>query len=432
MERACAIVAPGTGEGKTLVSLAITRALCDMGYDVAAFKAGPDFIDAKLYELSSGTRARNVDLWLDGEAHVRAELDRAANRGAAVVLEGMMGLFDGDDSGSTSTAHIAALVDMPVILVIDGWRVSQTAAAIALGCASMKPHVRLAGIVLNRRGGEGHVQAVRRACESVGIPLLATLPYNASWTMPERHLGIDTTTMDQMRDAIGEVSAELRKTLDFKGFFGTPSALRSSVTNEPNDGPTIAYANDDALWFTYPQTLDALRAAGARCVPFSPLRDASLPPNTRGLWLGGGYPESYAAELAANVSLRKQIADFAAQGAPVYAECGGMMYLADAMETPEGRFPMVGALRGETSIARPSLHIGYRTARTTRDSVLEDAGTELRAYEFHYASGELDELPAYECDGDRGAWRDNIVASFLHRRFFTGDAAIARFVQAAR
>src|SRR5579872_478101 len=431
MRRACVVSTAGTGEGKTLVALALTHALAADGYDVAPFKVGPDFIDAKLYEQSCGQRARNLDLWLDGETRVLTELQRAHERGAAIVLEGMMGLHDGDDEGATSTAHIAAAADIPVVLVIDGWRVSQTAAAIALGCASMAPRVHLLGVILNRCGGASHADAVRRACANVGIELLATLPYDATWTMPERHLGLDVRNTTPMRTAIEAAAEILRRQIDLRAIFGEPQPS-SPHAGPPVHGPTIAHADDDALWFTYPQTLEALRAAGANCVAFSPLRDASLPPNTAGVWLGGGYPEAHGAALARNVTLRREIATLAAEGSPIYAECGGMMYLAQELETPDGCFPMVGALRGRTSIASPALHIGYRKARATRDSVLDDAGTAFHAYEFHYATGALDELPAYECETDRGAWRPNILASFLHRRFFVGDATIARFVERAR
>src|SRR5262249_15467661 len=159
--------------------------------------------------------------------------------------------------------------------------------------------------------------------------------------------------------------------LDLRAFFGQPAHSEDASNETQQSGPTIAYAADDALWFTYPQTLDALRDAGARCVPFSPLHDAALPEGTAGLWLGGGYPESHANALAENASLRSQIRERIAGGMPVYAECGGMMYLADAVETESGVFPMVGALRGRTSIASPRLHIGYRRAVAARDSILD-------------------------------------------------------------
>ena len=428
MKRAYAVVAAGTGEGKTLVALALARALARAGYSVAPFKSGPDFLDARLYEASCGQRARNVDLWLDGPERVTAELTRASSRGSAIVLEGMMGLFDGDDTGTTSTAHILSENDIPALLVVDGWRMSQTAAAIALGCAAMQPRVRIAGVILNRAGGAAHVAAVRRACVNAGVQWMAAIPYNARWTMPERHLGIDVRAFPALTETIDEIAETLGTQLDLAAMFGAPAAVNAE-TEEDEGGPMIAYAADDALWFTYPQTLDALRNAGAHCVPFSPLHDCALPHGTAGLWLGGGYPESHASELAENEQLRREIAERITGGMPAYGECGGMMYLAEELETGSGTFPMVGALRGRTSIAAPKLHIGYRRASAARNSILDVGGDTFAAYEFHYASGTLDETPAYESDGDHGAWREHVVASFLHRRFFPGDASIRRFVE---
>ena len=190
----------------------------------------------------------------------------------------------------------------------------------------------------------------------------------------------------------------------------------------------IAVAEDEAFWFTYPQTLDALHAAGARTAPFSPLADAALPPQTQAIWLGGGYPETHAAQLSQNEPMRAQIASAHARGVPIYAECGGMMYLAESLETREGRFAMCGVLRGGTSIAQPTLTIGYREFTAARDSLLDRAGDAIRAYEFHYASANLREQPAYEGTGDRGAWQERVLASFAHRRFFPGDSPSCRFV----
>jgi len=192
---------------------------------------------------------------------------------------------------------------------------------------------------------------------------------------------------------------------------------------------TIAVADDPALWFTYPETIEALEHAGARAVAFSPLRDNAIPPDAKGLWLGGGYPEAHAPQLAKNEPMRRSIASAVEAGIPVYAECGGMMYLAEEIETADGVFPMCGALRGRTSIAQPRLRIGYRRARALHDSICDSAGDDLRAYEFHYASEALSEEPAYTVEDSRaGAWRPHVLASFLHRHFLAGDPAIERFV----
>ncbi len=427
MQNALGIVAIGTGEGKTLVALALARALARGGYAVAPFKVGPDFLDARLYEVACGLRARNLDLYLDGAERVRDELAHAERDGRAVVVEGMMGLFDGDDEGATSSAHVLALAEMPALLVVDGWRMSQSAAAVALGCAAMQPRVALRGVILNRSGGGAHERAVRRACEAAGIPLLAALPYDAGWAIPERHLGLAVDGLPGLDAMLDAVAARLAEQLDLHALFGRPQAPAPAPA-APSSGPTIAYAADEALWFTYPQTLDAL-AQLARPVPFSPLRDRELPPGTRGIWLGGGYPETHAAALEANVAMRAAIRDAAASGVPIYAECGGYMYLADALETAQGRHAMAGVLRGSTTIAQPRLTIGYRSLRAAHATLFDDAGETVRGYEFHSASSAIDEPPAYDGPGDRGALGADLLAGFLHRRFFPGDRTIWRFVE---
>jgi cobyrinic acid a,c-diamide synthase len=427
------VAALGTGEGKTLVALGLARALARANYTVAPFKAGPDYLDARLYQAACGSRAINVDLWLDGEPRVTRALAAARERGCAVVLEGMMGLFDGDDAGETSTAHIAAAAGLPVVLVADGWRMSQSAAAAALGAMQMHPRVRIAGLILNRAGGASHAAAVRRACESAGVRFLAWLPHDPAWTLPERALGLDVRTLrpgDALLDAVADA---LDAQIDLGAWFGPPCAVADdAAANGGNGGPVVAYADDDALWFTYPQTLAALHAAGAHPVPFSPLHDATLPPRTAALWLGGGYPETHARELSENRAMRDQVCDAHASGVAIYAECGGMMYLGRSLATSDGVFPMAGVVRCHSTMADPRLTIGYRELRATRDSLLDRAGDAVRAYEFHYARAQVDELPAYEGAGDRGAWRERLVAGFAHRRFFTGDAVICRFVESLR
>lgn len=425
------VAAPGTGEGKTLVGLGLAALAVRRARRVQPFKVGPDYIDARLYEAACGRPARNVDLWLDGAQRVRANVEGALQNADCAVFEGMMGLFDGDESGQTSSAHVAVLLDVPVVLVIDLWRCSQTAAAVALGCAQMQPQVRLAGVILNRTAGGSHERAVRAAFAQVGIAVLASLPYRQSWTIPERHLGLAAQRPAHAAGIIAEVADVLGSQLGLEKLLGSPPATHPSEPprRTPRERVRIAVARDDAFWFLYCETLEALERAGAELVYVSPLDDEGLPPGVRGLWLCGGYPESFAARLARNARMRAAVAKCVADGLPVYAECGGMMYLAQELETADGVYPMAGALRGRTSIAAARLHIGYREAVAARDSILDRRGTPIRAYEFHYASGSLDEPAAYTCgDATQGAWRENVVASFLHRRFLPGDAAVARFV----
>ncbi len=426
---AVGVSAIGTGEGKTLIALGLTRALARAGYAIASFKAGPDYLDAQLYLYACGARARNLDLWLDGNELVTRELQRAREHGAVSVVEGMMGLFDGDELGETSSAHIFSGNRVPVIVVVDGWRMSQSAAAVALGCMHASPRVEVLGVVLNRCAGESHERAVRQACEREGIRLLATLPYDSRFVMPERHLGINVSAVTGLTDVLDRVADMLSEQLDLAALFGTPHAAAETNVTTPA-GPVVAYANDEALSFTYPQTLDAL-AQIAKLVPFSPLRDRRLPAGTAAVWLGGGYPEAYAEELSSNETLLRELRDAVRSGVPVYAECGGMMLLAQTMETSEGRFPMAGAIGVDVSIAQPRLAIGYRTMNASGTNVMDRDGDAIRGYEFHYASARYTEEPAYT-GADPGVRRARTLASFVHRRFHEGDQTLCRFIESAR
>jgi cobyrinic acid a,c-diamide synthase len=427
------VTAAGSGHGKTLVSLALCAALRNAGVRVQPYKCGPDYIDARFYERVAGRPAYNVDLWLDGEDGLRAHVAATRGDAEALLFEGMMGLFDGDNDGRGSTAAIAEVLGAPVIAVLDCWAASQTAAAVALGLRDFDPRIRLAGVVLNRVGGEGHEAAVRNACESAGIRVLFAVPNDPKFSAADRLLGLDPQAVERRAEAVEELARTIASRLDVRTTFaGAPAPRASGPPVTRARTVRIAYAHDDAFWFTYPETLDALRLAGAEPVPFSPLHDAALPPETRGLWIGGGYPENYGPELTANAPLRGAIAAAVAKGLPTYAECGGMMYLAETLETPSGRFEMVGAVRGGTSMLQPRLHLGYRVATTLADTPLDPAGTSVRGYEFHYASASLGEpVAAYAYDDHPdGVSRPHVLAAFLHRHFLPGDPSIARFVAA--
>lgn len=426
------ISAPGTGEGKTLICSALARAFVLRGIRVQPYKIGPDYIDGRFYDQIAGRPAYNVDLWLDGERKTRDHID--ATRGDAQILlfEGMMGLYDGDDEGSTSTAHVARLLDAPVVLVMDCWRASQTIAAVALGLRSYDPAVRILGIILNRVGGEAHERAIRTACAAHSLPILATTSYDPALQLEERRLGLDTRSIATRVTAIERLARHFACEVGLEPLYSLVSEGRSNT--QPPSAPTcarIAYAHDGAFWFTYPETLEALRQSGAELVPFSPLADEQLPSNVCGLWIGGGYPEDVAAELESNHPMRSAIAKAIAAGMPTYAECGGMMYLAERLTTKDGTFTMVGALRGVTSIDEPTLTIGYRSARIVASTPFDEARATIRGYEFHYARATLDETPAYSFEDGRtdGASRPTLLAGFVHRHFVPGDPSIERFVQ---
>ena len=448
------VTAAASGCGKTLVTLALCKALVDLGARVQPFKVGPDYIDARFYERVAGRAAHNLDLWLDGEDAVRAHAVATSGDADVTLCEGMMGLFDGANDGSGSTAAVAHAIGARIIAVIDCGAASQTAAAVALGLRDFDPSLAFAGVVLNRIAGDAHEAAVRDAFAKAGIAVLAVVRTDAAYEAADRRLGLDPAAVARRADAVTALATQLCAHADLRRAFAlspapsapsstsTPSAATSATRRVANAGmrqrssershARIAYANDAAFWFTYPETLAALDEAGASLVPFSPLHDEGLPEAIDGVWLGGGYPEEFVAELEGNAALRAELADALASGLPAYAECGGMMYLAETLVTERGRFAMVGALRGETTIAEPRLHIGYRDVRALADTPLDACGDTFRAYEFHYASAQLMEpIAAYAVGASHeGAVRGNIVASFLHRHFLPGSDAIARFVAA--
>ena len=436
---ALVVTAAGSGQGKTLVTLALCKTLRNAGIRVQPYKIGPDYIDARFYERVAGRPAYNVDLWLDGPDGVRANVAATCGDARVLVFEGMMGLFDGATDGTGSTADVAALLDASVVAVVDCGASSQTAAAVAFGLRAFDPRLRFAGAVLNRIAGDDHERAVRDACARAGIPVLATVRTDAAYAAAERRLGLDPQAVVRREGAVDALAARLGAALDLHALLQAPSMTRTLASTAAIQPPTarrarIAYADDDAFWFTYAETLEALRAAGADLTPFSPLRDDALPAGTQGVWLGGGYPEEHAPELAANVAMRASLRGALRAGVPAYAECGGLMYLAESLETPSGTYAMAGALAGSTSMREPRLHIGYRRARVLADTPLDPAAALVKGYEFHFASAALREpVGAYAWDGSverDGALRGNVVAAFLHRHFLPGCLAPARFVAA--
>lgn len=428
------ISSAGTSAGKTLVGQALCAALRSVGKRVQPYKIGPDYIDARFYERVAGRPAYNVDLWLDGAHGIRAHV--AATRGDADILlfEGMMGLYDGDDEGQSTSADVAKALDAHVIVVLDLWTASQTGAAVALGLRNYDPDVRIAGVILNRVGGIAHERAVRSACAAQNIAVLGSVPYDAAYLAADRRLGLDPDALERRFAAVEHLGDHIAREWDLGPFTNVTedsSAVDVMTASPGAHRVRVAYANDRAFWFTYPETLEALRLAGAELVPFSPLDDAHLPAGTDGLWIGGGYPEDFAGELEANASMRRSIADAYASGVPTYAECGGLMYLADSLETVDGSYGMCGVVRGTTSMREPRLHMGYRTARSCRDSPLDAQAAGLRGYEYHYATSSLSlDSPAYafEENAHEGRAEPTLLASFLHRHFLPGSTSVDRFI----
>jgi cobyrinic acid a,c-diamide synthase len=443
------IAGVSSGVGKTTVTLGILEALRRRGVTVQGFKVGPDFIDPGFHALATGRHAYNLDGWMCGHEHVVTTVARRAADADLAVVEGVMGCFDGLEGASEagSTAEIAKWLGAPVVLVLDAGAVARSAAAVLLGFERFDPDVELAGVIFNRAGGPVHRQwlrdAVARSCKS---RVLGALPHERALVLPERHLGLVTA-------AEGGYSAELRGRLaelieqhvDVDALLG---AARSRVERQPADpgmparraAVTIAVARDEAFQFYYRENLEALEEAGARIVYWSPLRAGALP-EADGLYLGGGYPELYGSTLSANGAMRRQVRGFAESGRPLYAECGGLMYLAESLTDPEGAtWPMVGLLAASARMKRGGLTIGYREVEITAPSPLGPAGTRARGHEFHRSR--LTRVPdsiarVYSIsDGSGAAPRaegfaaGRALMSYVHLHFGSNPALAGSFVSA--
>jgi cobyrinic acid a,c-diamide synthase len=448
------LAAPMSGSGKTTLTAGLIAALTARGLRVAPFKAGPDYIDPTYHALAAGRPCYNLDPWLLPAERIAASF---AHRSADVdiaIIEGVMGLFDGysgtDDSGST--AHIARLLDAPVLLVLDVSAMARSAAAIVRGFRDFDPRVRIAGVLLNRVGGPKHAQLAKEAIESqTGLPVVGYLERDEQLLLPERHLGlIPTQEPGRWREWLNTVRAKIETTVNIEQILEL--AGHASPLPESDDDPfaalvpgaraVIAVARDAAFNFLYEDNLDLLCAAGAEIVFFSPLTDCAVPRGAQAIYLCGGFPELYAADLSTNASMRGSLRVAHAAGLPIYAECGGLMYLTEAICDLNGAiWPMVGLLPGLSAMT-PRLTLGYRSFRALRDGWLWRAGEMMRGHEFHHSvwQGRPAHLPfAYEFSPDtflreprpEGACVGNLLASYTHLHFLSRPELAARFVMAA-
>lgn len=450
------LAAPMSGSGKTTITAGLIAALTGRGLTVAPFKCGPDYIDPGYHALAAGRACFNLDAWLTPPDQIAGILARRSAGADLAIIEGVMGLFDGysgdDDTGSS--AHIARLTSTPVVVVLDARAMARTAAALIAGLRDFDRRLTIAGVILNRVGSPRHARMVQDAVEgSAGVPVLGFLQRDDTLALPERHLGlIPVAEPGRWQAWLNEVRVRIEATIDLERIVAlaraAPSLDEGAITLPPLErvasgrAPVIAVARDEAFSFLYEDNLDLLRAAGADTAFFSPLRDTTLPDETAAIYLCGGFPELYAEALSANRALMRAIRAAIDAGTPVYAECGGLMYLTEAIANAEGRvFPMVGALGGR-SVMTPRLTLGYRTARAECDTWLWRKGEMLRGHEFHYSTWEdrPERLPwLYTCLPDamrpatftEGAVINNTLASYIHIHFLACPQAAQRFVAAA-
>ena len=431
MARCLVISAPASGAGKTTLTLALARAYRDRGLTVQCFKSGPDYIDPAFHAAATGRTSVNLDSW----AMTRDTIHSLAARGAdadLILAEGSMGLFDGvavpGATGTGASADLAAMMGWPVLLVLDPSGQAQTAAAVAAGLRDFRPGVRLAGVVLNRIASPRHEDLVRRALESVAIPVLGALPRHAPIAMPERHLGlVQAEEQTRLSDLIAEAARLIAERIDLDALLRlsqcdwTAQRLLAGAGVTP-PGQCIALARDAAFSFIYPHMLEGWHAAGAELLPFSPLADEGPDADADVCWLPGGYPELHAGRLAANDGFRQTLLAFA-ETRPVHGECGGYMVLGTGLVDAAGtRHAMTGLLGLETSFAKRRMHLGYRLAELAVPIPGLPAQSRLRGHEFHYASilAQPDAPLASVRDAtgtavaETGSYRGRVTGTFFH------------------
>ncbi len=446
------IAGTSSGVGKTTIATGLTYALHRRGLKVQPFKCGPDYIDPGYLSLAAGEPCHNLDSWMLPEPNLK-ELFAYFNRGKDLALvEGVMGLYDGHRKagGGGSTSQIARLIGAPVILILNIAKMSESAAAMALGYCTYDPDVKVSGIILNQVGSPSHLRSAKTAVEDrCGIPVVGYLPKAANLTLPERHLGLvpvaerggEKSFLDELADLIEE-HIDLDLLLDL-----ARRAPDFPLTEKPGLFPIepmaprcrIAVAKDEAFNFYYQANIELLRVWGAEIVYFSPVSDAALPQGTNGVYIGGGFPEVFLRELEGNTPMKVSIRQAVAEGLPVYAECGGLMYLSAGIADFQGqRYDMVGLLPGCCEMQNKLQRLGYTTAQALHSTPLAEKDQSLRGHLFHWSRLDAPDKntaayriiePKEQLEGFVLGPKNNLLASYLHLHFGSDPRLAKRFIQ---
>ena len=416
------IAATHSGAGKTTITLGLIATLKSMGYRVQPFKVGPDFIDTGLHSLVAERTSRNLDPWMCGSDYVRRVFRRSLKGAQVGLIEGVMGVLDGAEA---SSASVAAMLGVPVVLVVDARSSAESVALPVRGLMEIRRDIKLAGVILNRMGSKRHLELTERAIKKhCGIPVLGCLRADREIEIPGRHLGLYTAEDGWINDDFLERLKEQIKTgIDIK-------RLLELTTMDFNDEPygeeapkkekqcRIAVARDRAFCFYYEDNLEMLSNQGAELIYFSPLKDSEVPP-ADALYIGGGYPELYARRLSQNHSMLQSIKDFSEKGGVVYAECGGFMYLTQGIEDDRGRFfKMAGVYPVKTRLKNKRASLGYREVRLKEDAPIGKKGQTMRGHEFHYSElSEKTESLRNIYLGGEGFLKGRTLSSYIHIHF---------------
>jgi cobyrinic acid a,c-diamide synthase len=453
----CLIAAPASGSGKTLVSLALTALARRRGQSIQTFKVGPDYLDPQLLRAASGRPCRNLDPLLCGEDWLQQSFQRHGSAAELTLVEGVMGLFDGrGPSSEGSSAHVAQLLHLPVVLVVEASRQAGSLAALVRGFRDHDPTLQLAGVVLNGVGSERHHALLQEALASISVPLLGALPRHDSLSLPSRHLGLlPAHELADLQQRLGAWAELAERHLNLEALWPllasatAPDSLPGGSVPPDHPAPgrpaddrpvTIAIASDAAFHFRYPEASELLEQQGVVVEPWSPLADEELPAGCSAIVLPGGYPELHAAGLASSQCSLEALRSAHRQGLPIYAECGGLLLLGQALEDAEGRpHAMAGLL--PFSAGRGSLSLGYRSATSLRDGLVLQRGEQVCGHEFHRwqlqgavaASEQLWQLEGWGTPARPEGWsRRQLHASWLHLHWGGCPFIPERLARAAR
>lgn len=376
------LAAPSSGSGKTTLTLGLLRALKNRGLRVQPFKCGPDYIDTIHHTTAAGTPSLNLDTFMASEQHVAEVYAQYASSADVAVTEGVMGLFDGSDRMQGSSAAVAELLTIPVVLVINAKAIAYSVAPLLYGFKNFYKGINLVGAIFNFVSTDSHYRFLAEACADVGVEALGYFPSNPAFAIPSRHLGLHISDETHYETIIQAIAEAIPKTIDIDRLLAISRAASSPIFDAPSPQPNtlsikISIARDEAFTFRYHQNIDVVTRFG-EVTFFSPLHDAVLP-ETDFLYLPGGYPELYGEALSQNVSMQERIRMYCQSGGLTYAECGGLMYLGQSITDAEGHsWPMVGVLATTTSMLAPKMTLGYR--------IIQWDELTLKGHEFHYSN----------------------------------------------
>lgn len=430
------IIIAGTGgdSGKTFLSCGIVSELKLRGFNQSVFKKGPDYIDSAWLKLSSGTIVRNLDTYLMGNADVLLSFLKNSQNSDIAVIEGNRGLYDGfDSSGTHSTAELSKLLKAPVILVLNVTKMTRTASAIVLGCKNLDKDVVIGGVILNQVGGKRHEKIIRESIENdTGIPVIGAIPrLNETGFLPSRHLGLITPgEFSRANDSIELIRKVVSEHVDFDILIQIAKSApvikcefpeKDTITN--GKGVKLGYFNDKVFSFYYPENLEAMEKRGVELIGISSIQDIKLP-EIDGLYIGGGFPESNIEELINNHSLMKDVKEKAENGLPIYAECGGLIYLSESIEFNDKTYQMAGVFPIKIKMEKEPQGHGYMIVNADKKNPYFDSGTEIKGHEFHYSHVAESNSEIQTClsvqrgkgaiDGRDGLIYKNVFASYLH------------------